>query len=56
MRATIDWSYRLLDADEQQVFLWLAVFANGFELDAGHHVFLSQPQAVADLVRELARA
>ena len=38
MRATIDWSYRLLDADEQQVFLWLAVFSNGFELDAGHHI------------------
>ncbi|MET0805341.1 MAG: hypothetical protein ABW009_15740 [Acidimicrobiales bacterium] len=38
MRATIVWSYRLLDADEQQVFLWLAVFSNGFELDAGHHI------------------
>ena len=38
MRATIDWSYRLLGTEEQQMFLWLAVFANGFELDAAHHI------------------
>ena len=38
MRATIDWSYRLLDADEQRMFRWLAVFPNGFELDAARHV------------------
>jgi predicted ATPase/class 3 adenylate cyclase len=34
MRATIDWSYRLLDYTEQRLFQWLAVFSNGFELDA----------------------
>ncbi|MET0461136.1 MAG: adenylate/guanylate cyclase domain-containing protein, partial [Ilumatobacteraceae bacterium] len=38
MRATIEWSYRLLDVDEQQLFRWLAVFPNGFELDAARHV------------------
>jgi predicted ATPase len=38
MRATIEWSYRLLDVDEQRLFQWLAVFPNGFELDAAHHV------------------
>ena len=38
MRATIEWSYRLLDADEQRMFRWLAVFPNGFELDAARHV------------------
>ena len=38
MRTTIDWSYRLLDADEQQLFERLAVFANGFEIDAVVHV------------------
>ena len=38
MRATIEWSYRLLDADEQRMFRWLAVFPNGFELDAVSHV------------------
>ena len=34
MRATIDWSYRLLDEQEQRLFRRLAVFSNGFELDA----------------------
>ena len=38
MRATIEWSYRLLDDDEQRLFRWLAVFPNGFELDAARHV------------------
>jgi len=38
MRATIDWSYRLLDPTQQRLFQWLAVFANGFELDAAIHV------------------
>ena len=38
MRATIEWSYRLLDEDEQQMFRWLSVFPNGFELDAARHV------------------
>jgi predicted ATPase/class 3 adenylate cyclase len=38
MRATIDWSYRLLNSSEQRMFQWLAVFSNGFELDAAHHV------------------
>ena len=38
MRATIDWSYRLLVADEQRMFQWLSVFSNGFELDAARFV------------------
>jgi hypothetical protein len=38
MRGTLDWSYRLLDPDEQQVLRWLAVFPNGFELDAVGHL------------------
>ncbi len=38
MRATIDWSYRLLTADEQRLFQWLAVFSNGAELDAVQHI------------------
>ncbi len=38
MRGTIDWSYRLLDDDEQRLFQWLAVFSNGFELDAARYV------------------
>lgn len=38
MRATIEWSYRLLDAAERRMFRWLAVFPSGFELDAACHV------------------
>lgn len=38
MRATIDWSYRLLDDDERRMFQWLSVFPNGFELDAAQHI------------------
>ena len=34
MRAAIDWSYRLLDAEERRLLEWLAVFRGGFELDA----------------------
>jgi predicted ATPase/DNA-binding NarL/FixJ family response regulator len=34
MRAAIDWSYRLLDADQQRAFRCLAVFTAGFALEA----------------------
>jgi predicted ATPase/DNA-binding SARP family transcriptional activator len=36
--ATIDWSYRLLNEAEQQLFSRLSVFAGGFDLDAAHAV------------------
>lgn len=38
LRAAVDWSYRLLSPPEQRLFRRLAVFANGFELDAVVHV------------------
>ncbi len=34
LRATVDWSYELLDAAEQQLFRRLAVFVGGFDLSA----------------------
>ena len=34
LRATVDWSYELLDAAEQQLFRRLAVFAGGLDLAA----------------------
>lgn len=34
LRNTLDWSYRLLNADEQQLFRRLAVFGGGCTLDA----------------------
>ena len=34
LEATLDWSYDLLDSDEQRVFRALGVFIDGFDLDA----------------------
>jgi predicted ATPase/DNA-binding CsgD family transcriptional regulator len=34
MRATIAWSYQLLEPEQQQLFCWLAVFAGGCTLQA----------------------
>lgn len=38
LRATIDWSYRLLDLSEQVLFERLAVFAGGWSLEAAEAV------------------
>lgn len=38
LRATVEWSYRLLGEDEQRLFRHLSVFADGFDLDAGESV------------------
>ena len=35
LRATIEWSYDLLAADEQLLFARLAIFAGGFDVDCG---------------------
>jgi predicted ATPase/DNA-binding winged helix-turn-helix (wHTH) protein len=34
LKATLDWSYRLLDSAERKVLRWLGVFVNGFTFDA----------------------
>ena len=34
LRATIDWSFDLLDTDAQRLFTQLSVFAGGFSLDS----------------------
>lgn len=38
MRATLDWSYRLLQPDEQRVFRYLSVFTAPFSLEAADSV------------------
>jgi tetratricopeptide (TPR) repeat protein len=38
MRATLDWSYDLLDAPEQRLFRRLSIFVSGFSLEAAEAV------------------
>ena len=38
LRATIEWSYDLLEREEQELFRRLAVFAGGFTVEAAEHV------------------
>ncbi|MCA0352065.1 MAG: NACHT domain-containing protein [Chloroflexi bacterium] len=38
LRATIEWSYCLLRADEQRIFQQLAIFADGWSLDAAQAI------------------
>lgn len=49
LRAAIDWSYDLLDADEQRLFRRLSVFSGGFTLDAAEHVGGFGADAIASL-------
>lgn len=38
LRATLEWSYRLLTADEQRLFRHLAVFPDGVDLDTAEQI------------------
>ncbi len=54
LRAVVDWSYDLLDADEQDFFDRLAVFVGGFTLEAAEHVCRDgDADAAADLLARL---
>ncbi|MCU0490327.1 MAG: tetratricopeptide repeat protein [Chloroflexaceae bacterium] len=56
LRATLDWSYSLLNQDEQQLFARLAVFAGGWTLEAAEAVTASGTVAangVLDLLAHL---
>jgi predicted ATPase len=57
LRATIEWSYELLDQGERELFAGLAVFAGGWTLEAAERICdadLDQLQSLVDqsLVRE----
>jgi predicted ATPase/DNA-binding SARP family transcriptional activator len=56
LRATIDWSYNLLDSDEQLAFAQLSVFSGGFSLQAAQYVLDSaglDQEKLLDLLSEL---
>jgi predicted ATPase/DNA-binding CsgD family transcriptional regulator len=48
LRATLDWSYRLLDQATQRRFESLAVFAAGFDLEAAEAIWSSDSGVAAD--------
>jgi len=56
MRATVEWSYQLLEPTAQRLLEWMAVFSGGFELDAVRHVAAQhelEPSDAPDLVGSL---
>ena len=50
LRGTVEWSYRLLTADEQRLFARLAVFAGSFELEAAEAVCSAELDVLQSLV------
>ena len=50
LRATIEWSYELLDDAEQQLFAGLAVFVGGFDLEAAEAVCSADLRTLAALI------
>ena len=53
LQATMDWSYDLLDRDEQAVFRALGVFVDGFDIDAVAAVTTSSRAAALAVVQAL---
>jgi predicted ATPase len=53
LAATLDWSYGLLDAEEQTIFRRLAVFAGGFDLEAAASVCDQTESAIIARVSRL---
>jgi predicted ATPase/class 3 adenylate cyclase/predicted Ser/Thr protein kinase len=49
LRVTIDWSHQLLDADDQQLFARLAVFAGSYSLEAAEAVCDAEIDTLAAL-------
>jgi predicted ATPase/DNA-binding CsgD family transcriptional regulator len=54
LRNTLQWSYDLLNADEQCLFRWLSVFAGGFTLEAATAVYNSGRGSPLDVLTGVA--
>src|SRR5262245_15747314 len=50
LRATIEWSFELLDPREQELMAWLSVFVGGWSLDAEEAVCNAKLETLASLV------
>ena len=55
LRATLDWSYELLTADERAIFRRLAIFSGGFTLAAAEQVAAGGGIAARDILDLLTR-
>jgi hypothetical protein len=53
LRGTVDWSYRLLDDDEQRLFAQVAVFSGSFEVEAAEAVCSADLDVLQSLVRRV---
>ena len=53
LRGTFQWSYDLLNAEEQRAFRWLAVFVNGCTLEAATHVIGGDALIILERVTSL---
>jgi predicted ATPase len=49
LRATIEWSFDLLEQSEQELFLRLSVFAGGWDLDAAERVCSAELETLGSL-------
>jgi predicted ATPase/DNA-binding winged helix-turn-helix (wHTH) protein len=54
LSATLDWSYRLLKEAEQRIFRRLAIFADGFTLDAAGAVAADATQPEREIIDQVA--
>ncbi len=52
LRATIVWSYDLLDADEQRLFARLGIFAGSFDVDAAEAACGAPPDLLEALIEQ----
>jgi predicted ATPase len=50
LRATIEWSYHLLDEEEQRLFRELSIFANGCTYEAAEEVCAAAPDTLQSLI------